>query len=132
MSEASSNVESVRAYLAAAARRDESAMRAAFTDDVRYVVHGRGRLAGEGRGVAAVFSAFADLSRLSGGSYRIDEEVDWLTSEGRVLLVARESAERDGTRLEWTRLVLFTMRDGLIGAVDVFDDDQARQAEFWA
>jgi uncharacterized protein len=117
------NIDIVKAYLAAAAAQDFDAMRAVFTDDFVYRVPGRGPLAGVTTGQGAALDYFGKIMALTQGTYAIDEIVDWLASETRVALVARERASRNGTEVKWTRIILFTFRSGKIAETTLFDDD---------
>ena len=93
---------------------------------------GHNQTSGDFTGPDAVLASFGKLMQLSGGTYRILETTDWLTSEHRVLLVAREQAQRQGQLFEWTRLILFEIRDGKMAAADIFEDDQYAVDAFWA
>lgn len=117
-----SRIPIVTAYLEAAARQDLAAMAAAFTEDLVYRVPGRGPLAGTTTGQQAALDYFGAIMRLTEGSYRILEMLDWLESEERVALIAREGASRRGRSLEWTRVIVFEFRGERISAVSLFDD----------
>jgi uncharacterized protein len=117
------NIDIVKDYLAAAARQDFDAMRTVFTEDFVYRVPGRGPLAGVTTGQGAALDYFGKIMALTQGTYAIDEIIDWLASETRVALVARESASRNGTDVKWTRIILFSFRDGKIAEAALFDDD---------
>jgi ketosteroid isomerase-like protein len=118
-----SNIQVVQNYLAAAQSQDFEAMRAVFTDDMIYRVPGRSPLSGITDGPSAAIDYFGAIMGLTLGTYAIDEIVDWLASETRVALVAKERASRNGHDVKWTRIVLFTFRDGKICEVSLFDDD---------
>jgi uncharacterized protein len=117
------NIDIVKDYLAAAARQDFDAMRTVFTEDFVYRVPGRGPLAGVTTGQGAALDYFGKIMALTQGTYAIDEIIDWLASETHVALVARESASRNGTDVKWTRIILFSFRDGKIAEAALFDDD---------
>lgn len=115
----------VKRYLEAAKHQDFPAMLASFTSDLVYRVPGTSALAGETRGKSAALDYFGRLMQLTGGTYSITGIVDWMSSTDRVALIATETASRNGRRLDWTRIVLFTFKDGLISEVSLFDDKLA-------
>lgn len=117
-------VEIVQSYLAAARRGDTNAMLAAFADDLVYVVHGTGPLAGETCGRRAAVDYYGRIMALTDGSYAITGIVDWLVSETRVALIATETAARLGSRLDFARIILFEFRGAAIARVTLFDDRQ--------
>lgn len=112
----------IQKYLEAAQRQDFAAMQAMFTHDLVYRVPGHGPLSGETRGQRASLDYFGHVMELTAGSYAISGIVDWLASTDRVALVAHETARRNGRQLDWTRIVLFTFREGLICEVALLDD----------
>ena len=118
----SSNADVVMNYLDAARRGDTNAMRESFTSDFVYRVPGRGPLSGTTTGQSAALDYFATIMQLTNGTYAMSEVVDVLSSTDRVALIARETAERNGRRVEWTRVVVFSFRDGLISEAALFDD----------
>jgi uncharacterized protein len=118
-----SNIDIVKDYLAAAQRQDIPAMRSAFSDDFVYRVPGRSPLGGVSQGPNAAIDYFGAIMRLTEGTYAIEEIIDWLSSDDRVALVARERASRNGNKATWTRIVLFTFRSGKIAEAALFDDD---------
>lgn len=116
-------IEIVKAYLGAAQRNDLASMKSFFTEDFVYHVPGRGPLSGSHEGPSAAIDYFGRIRALTSGTYAITDFVDWLESADRVVLVARERAERAGASLEWTRVVLFVFRDQRIREARLFDDD---------
>lgn len=120
---ATSNIDIVKDYLAAAQRQDIPAMQSAFADDLTYRVPGRGPLSGVTTGRDAAIDYFGAIMKLTGGTYKIEGVIDWLASETRVAMVVRESASRDGRNVRWNRVVLFTFRGDKIAEVALFDDD---------
>lgn len=115
----------VQGYLADLGRGDFAAASARFSDDLVYVAPGRNQFAGVTRGAGAAGKWFAGMARLSNGSYGITETVDWLASDTRALLIAREHATVHGRDHDWTRAVLFWVDEDTISRVQLFEDDQS-------
>lgn len=123
-SAAAPTVAAVQSYLADLGRGDARAAAARFGADLTYLAPGRNRLAGETHGPDAAARWFAAMTGLSGGTYRMVGPVDWLASDGRALLLAREHATVAGRDHDWTRALVFDVRDGLIHRVQLLEDDQ--------
>lgn len=115
-------VTAIHAYLDAAKRQDFPAMAAFFAPDLIYEVPGRGPLSGRTHGQSAALDYFGAIMGLTDGTYAMTEAVDWLVSADRVVLIAEETATRNGRRLDWTRLVVFTFRGELIAHIVLYDD----------
>jgi len=115
----------IQAYLEAAKRQDVPAMLALFADDLVYRVPGNNPLSGVTQGKSAAIDYFGRLLKITGGTYGITSIVDWLVSGDRVALVATEAMSRGGRSVAWTRIILFTFRDGLVSEVALFDDKQS-------
>ncbi len=114
----------VQGYLADLGRGDFAAAGARFGGDLLYLAPGRNRLAGEGHGPGAAGEWFAAMGELSGGTYGITEQIDWLASDTHALLLAREHATVAGVDHDWTRAVLFRVSGEVIERVQLFEDDQ--------
>jgi uncharacterized protein len=125
------HVQQVLAYLAAAGRQDFAAAAQFFTDDFRYTVPGRNPLAGSFTGKNAALDYFGKLMQASQGSYKIEEMVDWLVSDSRVMLIARESVARAGKTHAWTRYIVFRVAGKKFSEVVLLEDDQYAYDAFW-
>lgn len=125
------HVRQVLDYLAAAGRQDFAAAAGFFADDFRYTVPGRNALAGSFTGKTAALDYFGKLMQVSQGSYKIEEMVDWLVSDTRVMLIARESVSRGDKTHEWTRYIVFRLAGGKFSEVVLLEDDQYAYDAFW-
>ncbi|MBC7940031.1 MAG: nuclear transport factor 2 family protein [Chitinophagaceae bacterium] len=126
------HVQLVLDYLAAASRRDFAAAATFFADDLVYRVPGTNPLAGTFHGKSAALDYFGRVMAASQGSYKVDEIVDWLVSETRVMLIARESITVNGRSHNWTRHILFQIVQGRFADVALFEDDQSAFDALWA
>jgi len=111
-------------YLAAMERGDREAAVACYAEDVVMHVPGRSRWAGERRGREAVLAYLrAAVARADEG---IDVElVDVLAGDGdRVALLLRERLRGAGGELLLRRANVYTVRDGRIAEVRIFEHDQ--------
>jgi uncharacterized protein len=112
-------------------RRDGLALRECFAEDAVWRVAGRSRLAGEHRGRRAIIRFLGSLPRLSDGTYR-SELIDVLESADRAVVLYRARGVRDGVELDIDQLLLFTIRDGVVVAIDAYPSDPIAFDAFWA
>jgi len=114
----------IRRYLAAMERGDRDAALGFYADDVVMHVPGRSAYAGERRGRDAVLAYLrAALTRAEEG---VDVElIDMLTGDGdRVALLLRERLRGAGSELVLHRANVYTVRDGKIAEIRIFEHDQ--------
>jgi ketosteroid isomerase-like protein len=117
-------LELMERYADAARRGDWEAVYGFFADDVVAYVPGRSALAGELRGRDAAIGYIEAARAKSRGADVEVELVDRLWSEERVLLLVRERFARDGGRVEIARANVYTVREGAIAEVWIFEADQ--------
>src|SRR5690242_20156290 len=91
------DAELIRSGYDAFIKGDSPAVLEVFSPDIRWQVGGRSATAGEYVGHDAVLGFFGKLMDLSAGSFQI-EVVDVLASEDRVVVLTRETGEREGHR----------------------------------
>jgi uncharacterized protein len=112
-------------------RRDGFALRGCFAEHAVWRVGGRSRLAGEHVGRRAIIRFLGSLPRLSDGTYR-SELIDVLESPDRAVVLYRARGMRNGVELDIDQLLLFTIRDGLVVAIDAYPSDPIAFDAFWA
>jgi hypothetical protein len=92
---------------------------------------GRGSLAGEHRGRAAVVAAIRALLARAGDSSVEVEVLDRLISGQRVAMVLREATVRGDERLQLRRVNLYRVVDGKIVDIDIYEANQYEVDEFF-
>jgi uncharacterized protein len=112
-------------------RRDGFALRGCFAEGAVWRVGGRNRLAGEHVGRRAIVRFLGSLPRLSNGTYR-SELIDVLESPDRAVVLYRARGVRNGVELDIDQLLLLTIRDGLVVAIDAYPSDPIAFDAFWA
>ncbi len=90
-----------------------------LSEDIVWHVSGHSRLAGERRGKQAVMEFLGELAQITGGSFKLEVH-DIVASEDHVIVLARESAERDGQRYE----------NNVVHVAHY--DSEGKTKEFWA
>lgn len=111
-------------YLAAMRRGDRATAVSFYAEDVVMHVPGRSRYAGARRGRDAVLAyLLAAVERADAGVEA--ELVDVLEGDGdRVALLLRERLRGTRGELELRRANLYTVRDGKIAEIRIFEHDQ--------
>ncbi|MBR1284554.1 nuclear transport factor 2 family protein [Bradyrhizobium sp. AUGA SZCCT0177] len=117
------NREAVTRYARAWLAGDRAALAACYHDDFTLHYFGRNPLAGDHRGKMAALAILAEVTRRT--SRKLLGIVDIMAGPERGALLVRERFERDGKAAEFERLLVYAVRDGLLGECWVWDQDQA-------
>ena len=112
-------------------RRDAFVLRGLFAEDAVWRVSGRNVLAGTYRGRREIIRFLGSLPRLTDGTYS-SELVDVLASDERAAVLYRARGLRHGVELDIDQLLLFTLRDGRVAAVDAYPSDPVAFDAFWS
>ena len=112
----------VSRYASAWLAGDRSALAACYHDDFTLHYFGRNPLAGDHKGKAAALAILAEVTRRT--NRRLLAIVDVMAGPERGALLVRECFERDGKAAELERLLVYTVRNGLLGECWVYDQDQ--------
>ena len=110
-------------YASAWLAGDRPALAACYHDDFTLHYFGRHPLAGDHRGKMAALAILAEVTRRT--SRKLLGIVDIMAGPERGALLVRERFERDGKAREFERLLVYVVRDGLLGECWVWDQDQA-------
>ena len=111
-------------YVASVRRGDWTVAYGCFAADVVAHVPGGSKLAGELRGRDAAI-AYIEAARAKSHGRDVEVElIDTLASDERVLLMVRERFARDGGVVEIGRANVYTVRDGKIDEIRIFEPDQ--------
>jgi uncharacterized protein len=113
----------VSRYAAAWLAGDRAAMLASYHDDFTLHYFGRNPLAGVHQGKPAALAILAEVTRRT--NRRLLGVVDIMAGPERGALLVRERFSRDGRSAEVERLLVYSVRDGLLWQCWVYDQDQA-------
>lgn len=120
----------VTRYATAWLAGDRAAIAACYHDEFTLHYAGQNPLAGIHRGKAAALAALAEVAR------RVNRKLlgidDIMAGPQRGAILARELFSRDGRTAELERLLVYTVRDGLLDECWVYDRDQATVDSFFA
>jgi ketosteroid isomerase-like protein len=116
--------ELIGEYLAAMERGDRDAAVAFYADEVVMHVPGRSRFAGTRRGREAVREYVQAAVERADRGVEV-EVIDVLTEDGdRVALLLRERLRHAGGELLLRRANVYTVRDGRIADIRIYEHDQ--------
>jgi ketosteroid isomerase-like protein len=114
--------QAVSRYASAWLAGDRPALAACYHDDFTLHYFGRNPLAGDHKGKATALAILAEVT--SRTNRRLLTIVDVMAGPERGALLVRERFERDGKVAELERLLVYTVRDRLLGECWVYDQDQ--------
>jgi ketosteroid isomerase-like protein len=125
------NAATIRRGYEAFVTYDLEAIRDLFTEDVVFHIGGRSPLAGTYSGKDAVLGFLADLTSRSGGTYKADVH-DILASDEHVVVLTKETAQREGRSLADNLVAVYHMRDGRAAEGWFHPGDAYADDEFWS
>ena len=120
----------VRRAYAAQMAGDLDAYLALLADDFVLRIPGQSRIAGEYRGRDEMRRHFAEIAKLSGGTFRTIVH-DVTGSDEHVIALVHASAERDGVVVELPRIHVWHVRDGALAELWLHPVDQAAFDAYW-
>jgi ketosteroid isomerase-like protein len=131
-----SGIELVQRYLQAVSTGDLDTAAVLLSADVRLEMPGAGSLAGHYVGREAFFAAFRRMMAVTQGTYKLVETTAWTSDKSTVVLLAVESAVRNGQTIRFRRAIAYKLSASTatrIATVDVYElDPQAAEQAFAA
>ena len=122
--------EAVTRYAAAWLAGDRAGQAACYHDEFTLHYAGHNPLAGTHKGKAAAFAVLAEVARRTNRKLLGVEDV--MAGRRRGAILVRELFNRDGRTAELERLLVYSVRDGLLFECWVHDRDQAMVDAFLA
>jgi ketosteroid isomerase-like protein len=116
------NVDLIRRYFDAV-HRDPAETSALYAPGAVLHYSGRHVLSGDHRGVEAIQHLFRQSREVFQGTQRLEVH-DVVAGGGHAVALLEASAERDGRRAEWRRVVVFHVSAGLIQEQWIIDSEQ--------
>ena len=121
----------VRRGYAAFQNGDMDTMRMILTADIAWHAPGQGPQSGDFQGVDNVIGEFGRLFQDSGGTFRV-EITEILEGDHSVVVLARESASREGRTLDQAYAHIFHFRGDQVSEAWVVNYNQAEADTFWS
>ena len=118
-----SNLAVVQRYCAAWRAGDRAGLIDLYHNDFTLHYFGRSPLAGDHIGKTAALKILAEVGRRT--NRKLLAIIDTMAGPERAIVIAREVFERGGRRVEFERVLAYTIKDGLLHECWVYDGDQA-------
>jgi ketosteroid isomerase-like protein len=122
--------QAVTRYATAWLAGDRSTLAACYHQDFTLHYFGSNPLAGDHSGKMAALAILAEVTRRT--NRKLLGIVDIMAGPERGALLVRERFERDGKAAAFERLLVYAVRDGLLGECWVWDQDQAADDAYLA
>ena len=127
------DVDAVRAGFHAVAAGDVAGFAAMFHADATWNHRNDDRLGGVKAGVDAIVEFLGESMELTAGTLRPVPEIFMPDGAGHVAVLTRISGTRPDERaFDDTQILLFTLENGRVRAVDQFIGDPTAVTAFWA
>jgi ketosteroid isomerase-like protein len=128
-----SDADVVGAVFAAFASGDLAALSDLLHAGATWHHHNDDRLGGIHRGADSVIAYLTESALLSAGTLHAEPHSVMADGEGHVAVLVRLSASRpDGRTMDGRQVLLVTVEDGRVRAIEQFVGDPAAVAAFWA
>ncbi|MFI5035865.1 MAG: nuclear transport factor 2 family protein [Acidimicrobiales bacterium] len=125
------NGELIRSGYEAFSKGDMETIAKIFGPDIRWNISGRSQVAGTYNGQEETFAFFGRLMELTGGTFVIAVH-DLLATDDHVVVLAQESASRNGKSLEADDVHVWHLTNGRAVEFWGIAKDQHAVDEFWA
>lgn len=102
-----------------------------FAADTVWHQPGSNPLSGDHQGRDAVLAFLGNLAGLSGGTYKVELH-DLLANDDHVVALSRETASRQGKRLDSLSVQVYHVKQGKIVESWSFVQDDPAYDEFWS
>lgn len=130
---AATDIDAVRAGFQSLAQGDLAAFTDGFHPDATWNHRNEDRFAGVHRGSDRIVAFVVESMQLSGGTLRPAPTAFMADGQGRVAVLVHLTAGRpDGRHLDDQQILLFTVEDGRVRAVDQFVGAPDVVRAFWA
>lgn len=128
---AQDNGDLIRSGYEAFSKGDMETIANLFAPDIRWSVSGRNVISGTYNGQDETFAFFGKIMELTDGTFTVAVH-DLLASDDHVVVLAKESASRNGKSLESDDVHVWHIADGKAVEYWAISKDQHEVDEFWA
>ncbi|MDX6287000.1 MAG: uncharacterized protein QOG53_2485 [Frankiales bacterium] len=112
-------------------RGDIPAVLAVLSPEIQWHIAGRNPMAGTYKGHDEVVGFFTQLMERTGGTFNLEIH-DFLASDDHIVVLARETGQRDGKSLDSNAVHIWHLRDGKATEFFGINQDQSAADDFWA
>jgi uncharacterized protein len=103
-----------------------------IADDAVQTMVGDNLVSGEFKGRDNILGMYAKLGELTNGTYKCEVEQTFTDGNGTVVVVHRQTAEREGKRLDNRQALIFKIVGGKIVSLTDASDDIANDDAFYS
>jgi ketosteroid isomerase-like protein len=128
---AQENGELIRSGYEAFSKGDMETIAKIFSPDIRWTISGRNIIAGTYNGQDETFAFFGKLMELTDATFTVGVH-DVLASDDHVVVLAKESASRNGKSLENDDVHVWHLADGRAVEFWGIARDQHEVDDFWS
>jgi uncharacterized protein len=125
------NADLVRRGYAAFSAGDLATLTEVFAEDAVWNVPGSSPISGEKKGRDAILAYFGELMTASNGTFTATLQ-DVIAGQDHTIGLHRNHAERNNKTDDQDVVLVFTIQDGRITAVQQFFEDTAASDDFWS
>jgi uncharacterized protein len=101
-------------------------------DDAVQRMVGNNLLSGEYKGRDNILAMYGKIGELTNGTYKVEVEHTFTDGNGTVVVVHRQTAERDGKRLDNRQALIFKIVNGKAVSLTDTSDDITIEDEFFS
>jgi uncharacterized protein len=128
---AQDNGDLIRSGYEAFSKGDMETIAKIFSPDIRWSISGRNQISGTYDGQEETFAFFGKLMELTDGTFTVGVH-DLLASDDHVVVLAKESASRNGKSLESDDVHVWHIANGKAAEFWGISKEQHEVDEFWA
>jgi ketosteroid isomerase-like protein len=126
------NEDLVRKGYKAFGEGDMDTLQSLYAPDAVHVATGNNQLAGEYKGVDAIFGYYGKLFELSDGTFAAELQSVEVEGDDTVRATHRNKGQRGGRTLDQDEVLTFTISDGKVTRLVEDHSDQAAYDAFWS
>ena len=125
------NEKLIREAYDAMARGDGRGLGGLLTPRSRWIIAGKGQLAGTYTGPDEIFGLWKAIASQTGGGLRLRVD-DVLANDRRVVVLVSATGERLGRSLDERQVAIFEIDNGKVDVATFIYEDSEAYDEFWA
>ena len=125
------NIDRVRKGFEAFAASDVTTLSELFDSNAKWYGEPTGILTGDYDGRDAIFAMFAQVGQETSGTFRSIPST-MAASGDKVFVQCEVTGDRKGRKLHAGEVLVFTLADGRVREVRLYQADPAQGASFWA
>ena len=127
-----SDVTLVKRGYAAFNAADIATLTELIADDAVQTMVGNNIVSGEFKGRDNILGMYGKIAEVTNGTYKVEVEQTFTDGNGTVVVVHRQTAEREGKRLDNRQALVFRIEGGKVVSLTDTSDDVALDDAFYS